>query len=913
MAGIRRALCSLSKDVEEFYDASIERLQKQGPSDSDTALKAVAYVFCARRQLLLDELLHALAVEEGDKDLDRDAIDEKEIFQSLLHGLLRIDDSTNAVSLVHHTLYEYLQAHSQQLPSDYEKVLAKTCLTYLSFETFTIGACDTMGTMVRRLRDYRFLEYASRCWAFHAAEHLNTLTDLILPFIINEGKLAASVQIAYLPRRRVGNWHEQYPKQFTVFHAIAYWGLGTVTDVLCCNAMSISLIDSQGMTPLHLAAQFGHMAVIKRLLGLGAEVDAPNFQNETALILAARNGHFTVVALLLQHGALQLAEDAQGWTALEWAIIGTHINTVKVLLHSGARLQSDSIRLNKGLILAAETGNAEMVATLLHEGADVNCRDDQGSTPLDWAVPEGHVEVTQALLNHHANPNSKDNYGHQPLHWAIANSILTRLLIEFGANVDCKTNKGQSPLLWSVLAGQAEVTRTLLDLGASVDARNTYGFTALHAAAFKGDVEITRLLLDNKADPDITDEDGWTPLQVAAVNERYGILEILTNVTSNSHDLARRIANSLKHKDVLALGQEMAARKSVGSAVVCGLRMAINSGYKLRLLALLETGADIDAVDDIGGATALTHAAWLGEENIVELLLDHGADIDVRDASGHTALHWAAEGGYSDMVSLLLNKGATVDLTVFGWTAMLIAARRWEQPCIVKILVERGANVNAQDFHGRSVLHWSCRHGCKDTTKFILCAGGDVDARDHYGQTALHWAVASAKPAIVRVLLKHNASANLSARDGTTALHIAAYIGNLEVATVILNDKKRRQRRRAGTGADIGVADLAAINTDGLTATRVAELTNNHHIAQLLRQAEGECGDSTATLVTYGANDKRVRAETGDSRPTLRLSYDDEFDYLKYGDGMDSLGIPLFQNSMHSWLSERSKHQLKQS
>jgi hypothetical protein len=82
---VRKALASLAKDVDEFYSDSFERLEQMEAADRDIALKALAYVFCARKQLSLNELCHALATRKGDRDLDRDALERKESLQGILH------------------------------------------------------------------------------------------------------------------------------------------------------------------------------------------------------------------------------------------------------------------------------------------------------------------------------------------------------------------------------------------------------------------------------------------------------------------------------------------------------------------------------------------------------------------------------------------------------------------------------------------------------------------------------------------------------------------------------------------------------------------------------------------------------------------------------------------------------------
>lgn len=914
LTAIRKALSTHTSDVNQFYDSSIDRLKQLAPVDSDFALKALCYVFCAHRQLSLDELLHALAIDIGDKEFDHEAIDDEEVFQSLLLGLVRVDDRTRLVRLTHLTLHEYLRIHRDAFPLHYEKQLSSACLAYLCLNTFSSGPCDDGELLSRRQEIYCFHDYASRYWAAHAAPHVNELLDEIGSFLQSHGNLGAAVQSAHIPLRQVVNRHMQYPKEFTSLHAAAYWGLGTIVDMLFSDADDgdIDVTDSFAMTPLLLSARCGHVEATERLLNKHANVEAQNHKNETALLLAAKHGHASVVKVLVAYGASQSAVDDEGWTALDWAIIRHHIDAVRILLGCNTSLQLDLTLRNKALHLAAEAGSAELVTILADEGADVNCKNDEGSTPLHWCVPPNFFETTQALLNKGADPNEPDKYGHAPLHWAITDGSITHLLVEHGALVDCKTNGNETPLMWSTFAGQVEVVSALLDLGASIDAQNQYGFTALHAAAYTGHLDVAKELLRRGAGCNIEDKDGWTALQTAIVRGQQKLVDLLTEPTWDGERILHVVSQAISNTDVLYLMKEMAGRKATRSVVVSGLRNVINSGWTSRLLALLEDGADIDAIDEVGGMTALMHAAWLNAEGMIPLLLDHGADINLRDLDDRTALHWASEGSYSDLVEALLDRGAEIDSKVNGWTPLLLAGRKWDG-FAAQILVERGADMNAQGFHGRSVLHWFTIHGCRETVPFLLQHGADANMQDYCGQTALHWAVASDHPVVARRLLKGKASASVQASDGSTAMHIAAYTGHMKMVNLLLNDKARRERRGGGGGdggaaaaskdGDIGVVDLAAIDTNGFTAETVARLAGYWEVAGVLAEAtRGKAAANCNGNWTAGpARDTFHRP-----KPRIRVRVDPELDYLPMKDGIGTVGLRLMSGDAHLWLSERS-------
>lgn len=124
--------------------------------------------------------------------------------------------------------------------------------------------------------------------------------------------------------------------------------------------------SSDGWTPLHLAAFFGHPELAKGLLNRGAVIDSrsTNAMKNAPLHAAAAGTKLELVELLLDRGADVNARQHGGWTAL----------------HS-----------------AAQTGNREMVETLLAHGADVRARADNNQSPLDLALMHGHSEVVALL------------------------------------------------------------------------------------------------------------------------------------------------------------------------------------------------------------------------------------------------------------------------------------------------------------------------------------------------------------------------------------------------------------------------------------------------------------------------------------------------------------------------------------
>ncbi len=195
--------------------------------------------------------------------------------------------------------------------------------------------------------------------------------------------------------------------------------------------------DTNGMTALHLAANYGHKDVAELLLANRAKVNAKNNNGATPLHSAAGAGDKDTAELLLANKAEVDAKTTDGRTPLH---------------------------------IAALAGRTKMAELLLASKAEVNARDNDGRTPLHWVAGfTDHKDVTELLLASKAEVNAKDNGGWTPLHWAAAN--------------------GNKNVLESLLANKAEVNAKA-DLNGMADA----GETPLHNAVRMKRQEVAELL-----------------------------------------------------------------------------------------------------------------------------------------------------------------------------------------------------------------------------------------------------------------------------------------------------------------------------------------------------------------------------------------------------------------------------------
>ncbi len=278
--------------------------------------------------------------------------------------------------------------------------------------------------------------------------------------------------------------------------------------------------DNGGMTPLHMAALYGHKAIAELLLEHHATVNAQTKEwNKTPLHLATEKRYKTVVDALVNHGADVNLQNSLGETPLLLGVASRAI--VEALLAKNANV---NLRSKQGYSpLHGAVHNPEVVKMLLARGADVNAVAQDGPTALHAAVFAGNIPSAELLLNAHAEINKTNN-------------------------------AGETPVYQAALRGDREMVEYLLAKNADPSLKDRYGRTPLFVASAKGFLDVLQLLLSHNADPNEIMSDRWSPLHVASNNGRKEIVENLLK-----HGVS---INPLAQKDMTPLDVAMGAARN---------------------------------------------------------------------------------------------------------------------------------------------------------------------------------------------------------------------------------------------------------------------------------------------------------------------------------------------------------------
>ena len=185
------------------------------------------------------------------------------------------------------------------------------------------------------------------------------------------------------------------------------------------------------------------------------------------------------------------------------------------------------------------------------------------------------------------------------------------------------------------------------------------------------------------------------------------------------------------------------------------LHLAVKEGSLKKTKLYLSIGAKINLwARDIYGWTPLHYAASIDSEDIVDILLQKGADPKIKDNEGKTPLDIAVEKGHAAIVEVLVKGGAEINKRMpSGMTPFYFAFINGRKE-IVKFLIAHGADVNARPESGETLLHWSARNGFVEAAELLVNNGADPTIKDNQGKTPLDIAVENGHEEVVKLLRK---------------------------------------------------------------------------------------------------------------------------------------------------------------
>ena len=364
---------------------------------------------------------------------------------------------------------------------------------------------------------------------------------------------------------------------------------------------------------------------------------------------------------------------------------------------------------------------------------------------------------------------------------------------------------------------------------------------ALHSAAAKGCADSIRSVLDGGAYIHAK-KDGQSPLSLAANTGCVPAVRILVergniNQYPMDHD------------------------------AVTALILATTRGHSEVVEFLLEMGANIESrskKEDTPLMRAITHNRY----DVAEMLLSKGANPEAVNIYGDSALFRAICKRSTELIDLLLDSGASRSFRMKGFSPMTIAAKHGSTE-MVQHLIDRGFDINAKDSCGCTPIHGAITSLNPEVVRLLIVAGAHVGVVDEsMGRTALSLAVCEGSLDIVKLLIECGVNVNSADDNGETPLICASYCDDTELVDYLLDEG----------------ADITCTCHDGCTALHAA--------------AQGGCIDIVKVLLSRGADINACTSDGDEITPVDMADAYENYDVVRFL--LDRGAVSDFQKSLYS-------------
>jgi ankyrin repeat protein len=403
---------------------------------------------------------------------------------------------------------------------------------------------------------------------------------------------------------------------------------------------------------------------------------------------------------------------------------------------------------------------------------------------------------------------------------------------------------GTTPLHRAAYQDDLARVEALIRGGASVNAANDLGVTPLWLAAQNGSEPVVKALLAAGANPNAALLAGETPVMVAARAGKTPVVELLlakganANARGSRKQTALMWAVSQKHADVVKV------------LLAHGADLSLRSGKLSQVMAVPPHGyLPYNKAIPSGDETALLFAARVGDLASAQLLVKAGANVNDSDAWGVSAVTLAAHSGFDDVVDFLLEKGADPTAMQAGFAPLHEAIMRRDEHLVASLLAH-GADAN------RPLQTWTPTRRSSDDWNF---------APELVGATPFWLAARFTEPAVMAMLLEHGADplfvhhgermvegrgeAFQRRADTTTALMAAAGMGGGKAwVTLPAGDRQAAALAAVKIAIERGV-DVNAANNDGRTALDAAMTLKYESVVGFLKEHGAKTGAKPAAPV----------------------------------------------------------------
>lgn len=438
-------------------------------------------------------------------------------------------------------------------------------------------------------------------------------------------------------------------------------------DFFSANGTDILNIRAEGYLPIHVAAAYNTIDVLRFLIKMGANADSKCDNGNSVIHFSILNPSTKNFEYLLDLGIDIHAKNHGGMTVAH-CLFGTQntFHFLKLCYDAGIDLDESDDSGCKPIHYAAERGaSIKSFNFLISKNINLDNRDNLGNTALSYACKYRNLDVINLLIKksksvwnaknikgrdmiqivskYRKNPeiialllskggslSYKDNTGLQAIHLAIKNTSSKNLLylIKNGSNVNAKDYEGNTPLHYACLYNKLPFCKILIENGAMLNYANLSNETPVHIAAEFSSGKIIDLIYQNGGNFEKQNDDFEKPINIAIRLRGFSISKNIitkTNLNSSSANQINPILSAFNMNKIKIL------------------KLLIRLGHPLNKKSL-----DTDSIVNL--------ACSKNKTDILELLYNKGANFEEKDVHGRTCTHYACFSSDESVIRFLSGK-----------------------------------------------------------------------------------------------------------------------------------------------------------------------------------------------------------------------------------------------------------------
>uniref|UniRef100_A0A1I8GXM6 ANK_REP_REGION domain-containing protein n=1 Tax=Macrostomum lignano TaxID=282301 RepID=A0A1I8GXM6_9PLAT len=595
--------------------------------------------------------------------------------------------------------------------------------------------------------------------------------------------------------------------------------------------------DFQGNTPFMLAVQKKHKEVAEKLYDLGADVNIRNNGGENAAHLAVQAESLELLRFLDQKGCFLDQEDKSGKTPLMLACEKKKMALINFLLARNCFPKSFSKDGRQVIHVACESGKAHIAKRFIDLGVPVHAADSSGISTLMLAAQSGSSEIIEALITRKQQlVEMKDIFGKSALEYAIVwdQEKVINQLIDAGCNVDNQQKDGRTPLMLAIASTSKsadEVVQTLIEHGCSVDAVTEDGFNAAHVACKYNKLQVLKVLMEKGVSIESLTKSSDSCLTLAVPKGSAELIGLLVDAgLSKSHinceghsavSLGYQRGNEEVLSKLLPVSDSDVSNKYANGNTL--LHLACEGGLKKLIESLLDRDPTLLEAKNSKLETPVHVASRCSKLELVDLLLQRGADINSADEMGETPLFMAISAGNFTICKSILDKKPDLSLLNSEGVSAMAKAYHKGKTSIIRLLQAEEAPLFPEKLPASfEVFRTNLLQMKFKNLNELLNAGLSID-RLEKDWHLLHLGIETSRSELITELLNRGASVNCERRTrqhaapkrchfrqkndvnnkGDTVLHIAAKKNKLSTLSWLLTsfDFEKNVRNKQGQTA----------------------------------------------------------------------------------------------------------------